>query len=310
MNPSNSKRPILVTGSHRSGTTWVGKMISASPEIGYIREPFNIEHNPGICGTKFVYWFTYITDDNGGIFYENLKKTLEFKYSFIRGFKRNSSIKNLKSTLKEYITFLMYRSRGVRPLIKDPIAIFSADWFAKVFDMDVVVLIRHPAAFAYSLKRMNWTHPFSNFLEQPLLIRDHLFSFEAEIRECASNKYDIIDQAILLWRLIHHMIIKYKKNHYDWIFIRHEDLSRDPLGGFQSLFKKLNIEFSEHIREVIEEYSNPENPSEPPKGGQSLKRDSRSNIWNWKKRLTTLEINRIRTRVEDISKDFYSDEDW
>ena len=35
------RRPILVTGSHRSGTTWVGKTIALSPSVTYIGEPFN-----------------------------------------------------------------------------------------------------------------------------------------------------------------------------------------------------------------------------------------------------------------------------
>ena len=31
--------PILVTGSHRSGSTWVGKMLSVAPHVAYIHEP-------------------------------------------------------------------------------------------------------------------------------------------------------------------------------------------------------------------------------------------------------------------------------
>ena len=33
--------PILVTGSHKAGTTWVGEMLAASRRVGYISEPFN-----------------------------------------------------------------------------------------------------------------------------------------------------------------------------------------------------------------------------------------------------------------------------
>ena len=42
-------KPILVTGSHRSGTTWVGKMLAATGSVGYIHEPFNLKNRPGIC---------------------------------------------------------------------------------------------------------------------------------------------------------------------------------------------------------------------------------------------------------------------
>lgn len=41
----NIKRPILVNGSHSSGSTWVGRMISLSPKVGYIGEIFNLNEN-------------------------------------------------------------------------------------------------------------------------------------------------------------------------------------------------------------------------------------------------------------------------
>jgi len=276
-------------------------MIAESPSVRYIHEPFSLNRRPCICGAKFDYWFQYISGENESIFYEHIEHMIGFSDNFIGEVKTGRCLNDVVRLL-----YLSY----VRPLVKDPIAVFSAEWLASAFDMDVIVLIRHPAAFASSLKRKNWTHPFSHFLEQPLLMKDHLHPFEAEIKEYAEKEHGIIDQATLLWRFIHHMIIKYQKNHNDWVFIRHEDLSRDPLRGFENLFNKLNLRFSEHVREVIKEHSDAANPSEPPEGGDSLKRDSQSNIWNWKSRLTTSEIEKIRTQVEDISSVFYSDEDW
>lgn len=56
--------PILVTGIHRSGTTWVGKMLAASGQVTYINEPLNVQHRPGIFQAKVPYWYTYITREN------------------------------------------------------------------------------------------------------------------------------------------------------------------------------------------------------------------------------------------------------
>jgi len=305
-----SKKPILVTGSHRSGTTWVGRMIAQSPSVGYIHEPFNLNHYPGICGAKFDYWFPYISKKNESNFYENIRKTINFSYNLIGELKAIRSPKDLLHLVRDFNNFLFYRLSHVRPLIKDPIAVFSAEWLASKFNMDVIVLIRHPAAFANSLKRKNWTHPFSHFLEQPLLMKYHLHPFEAEIRKYAEKEHSVVDQAILLWRLIHHMIIKYKKNHEDWIFLRHEDISRNPVDSFQILFERLNLKFSKHILVKIKKYSNSANPSEAIANGDSLRRDSKSNIFNWKRSLTRSEIENIRFKVEDISRLFYSDEDW
>lgn len=306
-----SKKPILVTGSHRSGTTWVGRVIDKSPSVGYIHEPLNLNNHPGICGAKFDYWFPYISKKNESTFYEHIKKTINFKYNLIGEITSIMRPLDLVQLAKDFSSFFLYRFSNIRPLIKDPIAVFSAEWLASKFDMDVVILIRHPAAFASSLKRLNWTHPFSHFLKQPLLMEDHLYPFESEIREYAEKEHDIIDQAILLWKIIHHMIIKYKKKHKDWIFIRHEELSRAPLQGFRYIFKKLNVEFSRDIREFIKEYSFSKNPSEAPtKRTDFIKLNSRLNIWNWKRRLKKSEIEYIRTHVEDFSRVFYSDEDW
>lgn len=304
------KKPILITGLHRSGTTWVGKMIANSPSVGYVSEPFNINHHLGICSAKFDYWFPYISDENEDIYYNYIKRTVSFSYNLIEEIKTIRNIRGIKYLVKDYLNFLYYHFSNARPLIKDPIALFSAEWLASKFDMDVIVLIRHPAAFVGSLKRVNWTHPFFHFLEQPLLMKDHLFPFEAEVREYANRGHDLIDKAILLWKLIHHIIIEYKNNHKDWIFIRHEDISRNPLDNFRTLFEKLDLKFTDYIKAKIKEYSKSSNPSESPKNGDSIKLDSKSGIWNWKRRLTKSEIERIRIGVEDVSSVFYSDEDW
>ena len=41
--------PVLVTGSPRSGSTWVGNVLALAPGAGYIHEPFNRRHPPGLC---------------------------------------------------------------------------------------------------------------------------------------------------------------------------------------------------------------------------------------------------------------------
>jgi hypothetical protein len=56
--------PILVTGSHHSGTTWVGKVVSSEPGIGYIDEPFNPLRFPHLHGPSVGYWFPYLTEAN------------------------------------------------------------------------------------------------------------------------------------------------------------------------------------------------------------------------------------------------------
>ncbi len=308
-----SKRAVLLTGSHRSGSTWVGKMIAESSSIAYIHEPFNVANPPGvgICSAKFNYWFTYISIENEEDFYGPIKRTLDFSYDLGRQLAQVNQKKSLFQIYKEYFAFNKYRILRKRPLLKDPIALFSAEWLTSKFDMDVIVLIRHPAAFASSLKQKGWQFPFSHLLKQPLLIEKYLYPFEAELKAYSNNKYDIIDQASLLWKILHHVIFLYQQKHKDWCFVRHEDISDKPLCMFQNIFDFLNLEFTTNNAQVIKEYSSIDNPTEGNKHStHTLKRNSKANIRTWKNRLTNLEIARIRSQVNDISHNFYSDEDW
>jgi hypothetical protein len=109
--------------------------------------------------------------------------------------------------------------------MKDPIALFSAPWLARTFNADVVVLIRHPAAVVSSLVRLDWIFYFPYLLEQPELMRDWLAPFAEEIRRFAASPQPLLEQGILLWRIMHHVIFRYQQEHPEWIFLRHEDLS-------------------------------------------------------------------------------------
>lgn len=303
-------KPILVTGSHRSGTTWVGKMLAATPSVGYIHEPFNLTHRPGICSATFPYWFMYINEENASPYLLPLKKTLEFRFDVGAELPAMQSFRHAGRMLKNYKNFSLYRFRHAIPLMKDPIALFSSEWLAQTFDMHVIVLIRHPAAFISSIRRLNWTHNFSHFLSQPLLMRDYLYPFEAEIRAFAETEHDIMEQATLLWKIIHHTILLYQEKHTDWVFMRHEDISADPLSHFEYLYKKMNLTLTDKEKQVIEEYSSEENPTDVTKGHTLVKRNSKSNIKSWQKKFSKEELTTLRTQVEDISHKFYSDADW
>ncbi len=305
-----NRKPILVTGSHRSGTTWVGKMLAASPSVGYIHEPFNLTHRPGICTAKFPYWFTYITKENEAPYYEPLNNTLAFRFDIAAELPAIQSMRHVGRMLKNYKNFSMYHYRNAIPLMKDPIALFSSEWLATTFDMNMIVLIRHPAAFTSSISRLNWTHNFSHFLNQPLLMRDYLAPFEAEIRAFAETEHDILEQGTLLWRIIHYVILQYKERYKDWIFLRHEDISTDPLQHFEYLYKRMNLTMTDKEKKVIEDYSSEDNPTEATKGHTFVKRNSKSNIKSWRKKFTEQELNNLRTQVEEISHKFYSDADW
>lgn len=306
-----SSKPILVTGSHRSGTTWVGQMISAAPHVAYIHEPFNPKVNVGMRPNPFKNWFEYICDENSEDYAQVIDEIISFKHplSINRNFIETKKIKNAIRVIRNQGLYLMHKIHRDRPLIKDPIAFFSAEWLYKKYNMDVLVLLRHPAAFCSSLKIMNWEFDFNNFLKQPLLMERYLYPFEKEIREFAKNKKNVIEKGILQWNCFYSAIRIYREKYPDWLFIKHEDLSNDPINQFESIYKKFDVEFTQEAKRIIHESSGAHNPVEQQKGYEYT-RDSKKNIKSWKTRLTQKEISQIREETSEVAGSFYTDAEW
>ena len=304
------KNPILVTGSHRSGSTWVGRMLAKAPGVGYIHEPFSLGTSPGVASLPLKYWFHYVSDHNADEFYPQLKRTLDFRYDLSAEIRAIRKPRHVGRIVRHRPRFWKHRAIKGRPLMKDPLAFFSAEWLASTFDMDVVLLVRHPAAFASSIMRFEWNHDFTQFLDQPEMMRDLLTPFEDDIRRMAATRHPIIEQAALLWNIINTITLQYRDRHPEWLLFRHEDLSRDPLAGFESMMRELKIPYTDKTLAEIEAHTSSKNPKDAPSGGDTLVRDSKANIANWKKRLSEKEIELIRTSVEDVSRHFYADSDW
>jgi len=301
---------ILVTGAHRSGTTWVGKMLASGPDVAYIHEPFNIKKLLGysICGAKFPYWFTYIDSFNEKDYYGELNKTFSLKYNFPKAISFVDSPYSFHRVIKEYYYFTKHRQIGSKIIVKDPLAFFSTVWLQQKFGFSILVIIRHPAAFANSLIRLGWSHPFSHFVFQPELIRIYLDEYREIITEYSEKEYPIIDQAILLWKIIYSTAFKFKEKHKDWIFIRHEDLSQNPLIEFEELFSRLGLVFNNSVKENLLKYS--ESSNEISTDPYNIQRKSREIIKKWKSNLSNQEIQKIRSNVEQISQHFYDESDW
>lgn len=299
-----SKQPILVTGAHRSGSTWVGNMIGKSEEVCYMLEPFNFHYGPGICNAPFEYHFPYVTAANEARYIEPIQQTLAFRYHFWRELLSVRSKFQLRRCFRDAAAFRRAKMKEQRPLFKDPIAFFSAEWLAERFGFRVVVLIRHPAAFASSIKRLDWSHPFEDFLKQPTLMNGFLKPYRAQIEDFAANPRDQVDQAILLWNMIYGTVLRYREDHRDWIFLSHEDISMDPVTHFRELFEALDLAFTPEVETHIRSHTDGSNPAESPEGATILKMDSKTNIYNWKKRLSAEEIERIEKGTGETAKHF------
>jgi len=279
-------------------------MLALAPEVGYVHEPFN----PRFSAGAFDRYFIVVTDENEARYAPELERVLDLRYDLPARLRAHRRPRDVARAVRDYVRVERMRRRSSRALVKDPIALLSSEWLARRFEMEVVVLVRHPAASAASLKRLGWRHSFATFLDDgrpPEVLRP----YEEEIREQAENPADILAQAALLWRVLYNAVDGYRERHPEWTFLRHEDAAVDPAGTFARLYERFGLELTPEAAARIEQASAAENPAEL-QTPHAVELDSAASLGRWREELTPEEIETLRKRTADVWPRFYSDADW
>lgn len=284
-------------------------MLAMAPGVGYVHEPFSPRRWPGWSRRPIPFWYVHVSRENEDEYVPLVKDVLAFRYP-PRSVLLVRSARQAFQVAEEAPWAMWNRFRGARALVKDPIAMMSAEWLAERFGMEVVVMIRHPAAFAGSLLRLDWPRfDFRNWAEQPLFLRHLAGPYEDAIRSFDPKRQDLLDEAILLWNVIHHVMRGYRERHPDWVFVRHEDLAEEPVKGFHELYERLDLEWDRIAERIILD-SSTGRKDVPAYLHRSVRRDSRAARWTWRDRLTPEERDRVRAGTAEVASTFYGEEDW
>jgi hypothetical protein len=287
-------KPILVTGSHRSGTTWLASILALADHTLMAHEPFNIERWAYALDGLAKRWFTYAPALPQGPALEAFDKVIN----------RRTGKVFLKNQLQHWIPPL----RRGRLIIKDPISALSSDWLASNFDLEVIVLVRHPAAFAASLKRLEWRYPFDHFLEQDLLMHRHLEPYRAEI---ASKPENIVEQAAIVWKCVYAVLFTYLNRNPNWLVRKHEVLSTNPMTELRNLYEVLGLKWTGTVKNEVEKYTRSGNPVVAPEGiVHHMRRDSAAIVSQWRTILTEEEIAQVYEITRPVCGSYYPDKDW
>jgi len=304
-------RPVLVTGSNRSGTTWVGEALAQSDEVQYLHEPFNPSIWPRLLERRPNGHYIYLCEDNGAPWERPVDRLLRYRFPVASQLRDVSSGRAAAKLARDWGRSLRRRGRGRRPLLKDPIALFAAEWLAAHFDMAVVVMVRHPAAFAGSIKRLGWRFDFRWWLDQPLLLRDHLGPMAGELTRMTRGDHDAVDEAIVLWNSFYGVVRALVARHPDWHLVVYEDLAEAPVEGFARLYRGLDLRFDDDVAHRVAAFSDEDNVVDvPDRDKGTVRRNSTAAKWTWLRRLTPQEIDRVRAGTAGIASAFYEESTW
>lgn len=308
---SSSRAPVIVSGSHRSGTTWVGEMLTLPDDVAHVHEPLNPANRLSWLSVPPHHAFQHIDDSDVHGYGDAFDDLIALRPPFVQQLRTVRTPRNLAANVREAVRCGRWRRRNARVLVKDPLAFFAVEWFADRYDADVVLLVRHPAAFAGSLKRQNWQFDFHSFTEQAGLMEGPLRPFAPEIERAAMDPPDIIDQANLLWRCINDTVHRFGTSRPEWTIVRYEDVAAEPVAGARRLYQAVGQDWNVEIERRVRHLSQGDNPTEVARTRtRDVRRNSASAMWTWTQRLSSDEIDRVRRGTEDVASRFYGPDDW
>ncbi|WKK67354.1 sulfotransferase domain-containing protein [Lutimonas zeaxanthinifaciens] len=305
------KKHVLIVGSNRSGTTWVGEMIRLSGKYNYIYEPFRGRDNLKV-ENPIRHHFEYVTKENHPLFKNYLDVCLSKQpLSLTKQLKIGSSFFEKNVFLLKWLFVSVKREFyfNDRFIIKDPLALFSVNWINENYDTATIVISRHPAAYVASIKRLGWRHNIGNILKQEEFVKKYLLHLRDELKSFNQTPDNLLQEATLRWKVYQSFINTLKRESNNYYFIRHEDLSSNVYNEYSKIYNYLGINMKQSVEEKIKELNSRDSE---PLGQQVhvLKRDSFSNIKRWKEILTKSEIEYIRNQTINISKYEYNENDW
>lgn len=297
------------------GTSWMGKMLCLSGEVFQVWEPFNhLIPLPSIFPEHPLK--------------RHYQRILPGQRPLMRAHIRNRSImdiihgaeggRSFAGRLRKIGNVLrraaLASTGHMIPLIKDPIALMSAEWVAEEYDAAVILMVRHPAAYVNSVRRLNWRTPLEDFLQQEQLMTDLPSDLQSEIRERAAsrpmlNRY-LLEDAALCWKVFHTVVDRYRKDHPEWIVVKHESISMDYLNGFRKIYLSLGLTWNNNLADKINSYCGKTNPVIQGSSIHEFRQDSASLADAWKNSLSDDEINRIKHITSPVWELFYEEESW
>lgn len=269
-------------------------MLCLADGLTYVHEPFNPGVWPRWTPHPLPHRNLYVCAENEAEYLEPMRAVVERRFPWRAQVAECRTPGAAARLAKRSLVAAAGRVRGGATLLKDPIAVFSAEWLAERFDLHVVVMVRGPLAFASSIKRLGWAFDFANWAGQDLLMRDAVAEFDAAVRRAAADPPDLIDQAILTWNATYAHLDRLRVAHPDWLFVDYEALAADPEAGFGRLYGQLGLRLDERRRARITSHTRQGNVADVPAGEKGgIRRDSRAAVDTWRHRLDPAEVDRV-----------------
>lgn len=248
--PTFRNRVILLSYP-RSGSSWVGKVLSQSPNSVYLREPITQPYLRHFGGQHTL--VNLDRDYRGRRTYKMLTAlAIDDKSVDMHDDIRSENISN--AGLAEQSSLII---KEVNPR--------AATLFTSLENTTIVFLLRHPAAVAYSFSQMGWLSAKDTQMTPPDVTHADLWS----------------GFGYAYGTIVHDALEKLKVAKSVYV-IAYEELAALPQESFARLYEQCGLEKPKDFEDIINEYCRGKKTT---KSGYDMQRDSKFTSDKWKNAL-------------------------
>lgn len=272
---------LMITGTPRSGTTWLGELLSNIPKSIMLFEPLNLDENPKARQYGFN-WRTYINsqaeDEKAKEFFINLLNGRDLNYWITR------EVPLIKLFSINYFIFKFVRANML------------LCWLTNNFPIKKpVLIIRHPCAVISSQLRLK---PFHKVKKPYFSDNDNLYRDFPNLYNNL-NKYKNFEE-ILTARWCQENYVPLINNNYSFILVSYENLLIDPEKEINKIFNEWKIKIPKEIYKKISLSSTTT--------FRDIEHSNKYKVMSdWKTKLSFSQKKNILNVVKDFGMDFYTD---
>jgi hypothetical protein len=274
-----ARRPILVTGMPRSGTTWLARLLATAPGTALAgREPMNPRGRQYALAGTLDGW-TELTSLS-----PRQRRALRRAYAGVNPFVYS------RYGRRQWAAALPW----TRLVMKDPFAILSVPVVVDATGASAVLLYRHPGAALASYRRMRWQPDLDEL--RPVL-RAHRARHGTGDRADlpATGESSAAEAMGSFWSALYEIALDNARGLERPVIVSHEELAGGGEAAAQRLFDALDLELSPDTRAELSRQG-PETAVPPASGARGLHdldRAPAAVAGEWRRRLEPGEVETI-----------------
>ncbi|GJQ50836.1 MAG: hypothetical protein HKUEN01_32220 [Candidatus Kuenenia stuttgartiensis] len=282
VNNFDPKKNIIITGSPRSGTTWLQEIFCSIENTYPLFEPLHLDYSPKFKEIGFE-WSQYIPEDYNWTEAKELFERL-FRGQYLTPFMvSHANVDEFKNADSLIIKFV--RANSLLP------------WLVRQFDIrPPIYIIRHPCATLASQMKMNW-YTFSKFTLPKTKFPEKYTKYE----HILNNINTKLEYVTARWCLDNIIPLNHPENNRLWITVFYENLITNPHEEVPYIFNRLNLELPRNILDKVNV------PSAMTDNNSPLMQDKIEQLRKWKNDLSEKDIDSILGILKKFEIKIYDD---